>query len=1274
MVCMKSGLCTLPIPLHIIYFNKDNLVPLGARYQPKSEQTTITNHINSRKMKKLFLLIVACTLTLISVRAAATVNVSGTKATITTTSAHEFDAWLKANPTALNGVTEVEFTSGSTLAAGDINELGEHGLNDLKKVTASGVTFTTSGQSTSSITLTQIEELVMDDIKIGNYQPVVVTGCSNLKTLSMKNADLSTAGSDNDIIQITNNPALESVDISGSQIKTNYNPNGEALKITGNASLTSLNMLNVGVQPEYGGKSHKIDISDNASLKGTIIPAGISETNTKGSSSLEWIGTVDATTTSDWSSGSQVITTTINSVIKVSGGGQLTKACQMLTDAGITDISKLKVTGGPLNSTDVGNLNATTVDLSGATMSASLSDVGGSMETLMLPNGYAARQMSDIQDTKAPNLKIVGSITNKDSETLPYVTSTGAGDATSNEVTTNTFATTELAIYQKEKNHVADFASAFNLTNATLDKLSMAGNFGNKDLANGSAKVFNSNKLHYFDFTGATFDQITVTADGERVTTNSMYYLKNYNVFTCKLPTGNTDVPPEVFSTDNGGWSSPLVEIEIPEGYTTIGYKSFYHTHITDLMLPSSITKVGKQAFYNLPLLESVEMQPLNGSATFGEQAFASCFALKHVSLSEGVSGISNKMFYACGQLESIRIPTTCERINSEAFTMCFSLHTLVLPEGVKYLEKKVFDNAGLTDVYVMATSYENIPQIYDIGLDGNTEGTFSMKNLAGNYTDPRSTHKDDIGTADDETVLSYYQEEFSDMSTGLGGGNCMVQLHYPESMEWFYNNKDIPTLSYEAWSGRLGTVDKIAADFKLNGKTYIYEGYANGSHEYDAANGTHLGDSWPNFGPSESGKYWPVQKDYTIRLASGYTGTGEQSREAWRQFPLQGFAKINDETFTKKYDDTWYTMCFPWDMDDNTLFSTFNQKCEITEFVGVEVFKDDNAATENVVEYSMVFHFDHVAPTYYMDSEHNKYTRLSKDVEDYKVNGQSTTRTVTLNVNGVNIEKKYYTYKSEDNQYVYWPFNTNVNSLTDADKAMRDKYNSIKHLIVFAGRPYMIHPSIGAKTGQPKDCTVAGVQKVSLAEGETWDTYADKKKVKQIVTTNGTFQNPGTTLFVNPETNKGGSYFFIGNIGDKAKDMLNDERKMAYFLAVAEGEVYPKYYRKTSGGLSKWSQYSAIIYPDKDALDNIEGLDGMRVSSASGSKAFDVAFGEWEIVTPTAIEEVIADAEKSEKPMKQVHMNVVVNINGQVVRQGTSVEGLPKGLYIINGKKYMVK
>ena len=38
-------------------------------------------------------------------------------------------------------------------------------------------------------------------------------------------------------------------------------------------------------------------------------------------------------------------------------------------------------------------------------------------------------------------------------------------------------------------------------------------------------------------------------------------------------------------------------------------------------------------------------------------------------------------------------------------------------------------------------------------------------------------------------------------------------------------------------------------------------------------------------------------------------------------------------------------------------------------------------------------------------------------------------------------------------------------------------------------------------------------------------------------------------------------------------------------------------------------------------------------------------------------------------------YVDIVVSINGQVVRRGsTSLEGLPRGMYIINGKKYFVK
>ena len=64
--------------------------------------------------------------------------------------------------------------------------------------------------------------------------------------------------------------------------------------------------------------------------------------------------------------------------------------------------------------------------------------------------------------------------------------------------------------------------------------------------------------------------------------------------------------------------------------------------------------------------------------------------------------------------------------------------------------------------------------------------------------------------------------------------------------------------------------------------------------------------------------------------------------------------------------------------------------------------------------------------------------------------------------------------------------------------------------------------------------------------------------------------------------------------------------------------------------------------------------------------------FGDFEEVTTTDINEIVADAVKKGQKVEKV--NVIVNINGQVVRQGTDVKGLPRGLYIVNGKKYMVK
>ena len=139
---------------------------------------------------------------------------------------------------------------------------------------------------------------------------------------------------------------------------------------------------------------------------------------------------------------------------------------------------------------------------------------------------------------------------------------------------------------------------------------------------------------------------------------------------------------------------------------------------------------------------------------------------------------------------------------------------------------------------------------------------------------------------------------------------------------------------------------------------------------------------------------------------------------------------------------------------------------------------------------------------------------------------------------------------------------------------------------------------------------------------------------------------------------------------------------KNAYFLG-RKGTALPKYYREVAenpaenaasnrkGGV--WTQFTAIVIPNDAAVSGIESkLDGKTASS----KGFDMAFDESFLGEVIEQDDVVTLIEKAqEEGAKVEYMDIVVSINGQVVRRGsTSLEGLPRGMYIINGKKYFVK
>lgn len=969
-------------------------------------------------------------------------------------------------------------------------------------------------------------------------------------------------------------------------------------------------------------------------------------------------------------------------------------------------------------------VKVTSLDISGVSFDAdaSVSDIKSKANYLMLPEGVSMDDIQTINTGNNPNLKVAGSKTTTSNVKLPYTkTDSEYSSASGDEkvwVSDRTYSTfNELSVYSFIPNNVGTFAGAFSLSNASLNKLNMAGSCGDQDLAisqyGNLTCIFNSADLHYFDFTGATFAG------------TSLSNLSAYNVMTCVLPTGNTEIPANTFYTNNGGWSSPICEITIPDNYTKIGDKAFYGCHLAELTLPKSITSVGYQAFYSSPLLENVEMEPLDKSCLFDNEVFAGCAALKHVTLSENVQNIGDSQFNQCGLLESIRIPSTCKTIGSYAFNECYSIHQMTIPEGVDLIKQCAFEGAGITDLYIMATTPAKVPKIYAMSPGGDNAvntSTFTFQRSTGNNTSPQA-HRNEMGegsTVHYEEAISWYQEEQSGQK-GLGTGNCLTAIHYPESMKPFYEAFDVTqfytaeqlagvTDQYgrKAWftpaeylamvpegENRRNYVQHELDNMKLNGTTPAYdfgvdeEGkslykYLPQSYAVDAFQ---YGDD-PVIGPDADGRYYPNQHDYWIRLAAGATGTeaggvnqGDialpfASAWGWRQFPLSySLESIGEIPFEKEYDDTWYTMCFPWKMEDNQLFMAFNQKCEIVEFVGAEVLPAEGSDTE----FNLVFHFDDVAKTYYMDDNDVEYTR---ERDGDKVDGA-----------GHRIYK--YTSKVDPNVVVTCPdavlqSGYDPKSASEEVKEAYGKYLSIKNIMVFPGHPYMIHPSIGAAPGKPAKVYINGVRKIEVGEGKKFATLAavaESQKVERTVTSNEA-GGTSTTAWTNPETGKGGKYTFIGNInddvnGDKGVQDMPTANGPVYFLGVKPGTVYPQFFKKKQGkGAKKWSQYSAIIVPDAEAIANVEGLDGMAVGSSAGdnsAKGYDVVFGEWEIVDEatvvTAIENAQAEAEETGKPAQITHMNVVYNIKGQVVRaDSSSVEGLPKGLYIVNGKKYMVK
>ena len=141
-----------------------------------------------------------------------------------------------------------------------------------------------------------------------------------------------------------------------------------------------------------------------------------------------------------------------------------------------------------------------------------------------------------------------------------------------------------------------------------------------------------------------------------------------------------------------------LSSVELPKSLKTIGRSSFSSCGFAAITVPDNVTAIDSDTFSDCASLKTAVLG--KGLETIPESCFYNCGKLKTVKLSEGLEKISTNSFYGCSSLESLSLPATLTEIKDNAFYGCTALMTLTISNNnplFKDIDGVVFDKDGTT-------------------------------------------------------------------------------------------------------------------------------------------------------------------------------------------------------------------------------------------------------------------------------------------------------------------------------------------------------------------------------------------------------------------------------------------------------------------------------------------------------------------------------------------------------------------------------------------------
>ena len=155
-------------------------------------------------------------------------------------------------------------------------------------------------------------------------------------------------------------------------------------------------------------------------------------------------------------------------------------------------------------------------------------------------------------------------------------------------------------------------------------------------------------------------------------------------------------------------WCKMELGNEYASPLSCAGKVLLYDVETTSVNIPEAITSIGKYTFYGCRSITSLS---ISGNVTsIGSSAFEDCIGLTSINLSTGLTSIGGSAFEGCTGLSAITIPSTVSEILINAFQGCSNLKNITSkiksPFAIDSNTFSTYTTATLTVPYSTKSAY----------------------------------------------------------------------------------------------------------------------------------------------------------------------------------------------------------------------------------------------------------------------------------------------------------------------------------------------------------------------------------------------------------------------------------------------------------------------------------------------------------------------------------------------------------------------------------------